>query len=69
MNSREISIAIDNANQTMRAADLQAFNLAKALEGRLRQVSKEGRYLQHEILVKLKKELSQYDARKREWKN
>jgi len=69
MNYRELREGIESAEMTVRTADNAANDMAKILVGRLRSVAKSDDWWDHEVLVKLKKELSQYNAKKREWKS
>ena len=51
------------------SADLCAEKIARILVGRLRNVTSRDLYSQHNILRALKRELSEYNASKREWKS
>lgn len=62
MTTHEMRVALREANETIRAADNVADDFAKMLEGRLRKVSVY-------TLVRLKKELSNFNAHTKEWKN
>ncbi len=53
--------AVAEAETTMRAADNMAYKIAPLLRGRLRKCS---RY----VLADLKRELTKFDAHKKEWK-
>lgn len=67
MNYIEMQNAIDDAENTLRLADSATTKTAKMLVGRLRKVTDS--YQGRKTLSKLKKELSQYNARTGEWKN
>lgn len=69
MNYIQMSEAIDEAKRTKKSFELQTRVLAGMLKGNLRSVSMRDQWGDHEILVALKRELSQYDAKKRQWKN
>lgn len=53
--------AVDDAKLTMKAADAAINKIAYILCGRLRHADRS-------ILTKLKRELQQFDAKKKEWK-
>jgi hypothetical protein len=57
----EMRAAVSEAEITMRAADDVAHSMALMLRGRLSKVKPY-------ILVQLKRELSRFDAHKKEWK-
>lgn len=67
MNYQDFKEAVDDAEQTMNRADRMAKTSARLLIGRLRRVS-DG-WQGEDTLIALKKELSQYNATKREWKS
>ena len=69
MNYREFREAVEDAETTIRRADMVSNDLAKMLVGRLRSVTKSNMYSDHNVLAALKKELSEYNAKKREWKS
>lgn len=62
MTYNEMKQGIQEASQTMRIADLFSNDFARMLTGRLRKVSPG-------ILMELKKELSNFNAKTGEWKN
>lgn len=57
----DMRTAIAEAETTLRAADRIAHDMARLLAGRLRHVPPW-------VLVKLKRELQNFDAQKKEWK-
>lgn len=61
MQLNDMRRAIDEANDTLRKADMMAERLAECLVGRLRHVS-------HYELARLKRELSDFNATTGEWK-
>lgn len=61
--------AAGNARAASYAIDCTAREFAELLEGRLRSVTKDNMWRSHTLLCNLKRELSQYDAKKRKWKN
>lgn len=61
--------AIQDAKGVMWRFRIQTKQMANLLRGELRSVTADDNWSSHEILVKLKRELSQYDAKKRQWKN
>ena len=69
MNFSEFKDAVYDAEVTTRRADHISNQIAQILVGRLRSVTKGNMYSDHNILCALKKELSQYNARTREWKS
>lgn len=69
MNYDEMTEAVEDARRTLGQLNRQSRHLAKLLVGNLRNVSESGLWSDHETLVKLKAELTQYDARRRQWKN
>ena len=62
MDIKEVRIAVQQAQKTLRDADQVANDVADILEGRLRSV---GVYR----LARLKKELAEFNAHKKEWKS
>jgi len=58
----------DARNTIKRATSLNA-EIAKMLVGNLRSVTRNNYYSSHSVLVALKKELTQYNAATRTWKN
>lgn len=58
----------DARNTVTRATSLNS-EIAKILVGNLRSVTRNNYYSSHTILVALKKELTQYNAATRTWKN
>ena len=66
---RDVQRAVDEARQTQLAIENQARELARLLVGNLRNVTMRDSYYDHDLLKKLKRELTQYDANKRRWKS
>lgn len=61
--------AVREARKTVSDATRQNTEIAKILVGNLRSVTRDKHYSSHSILVSLKKELTQYNAATRTWKN
>lgn len=61
--------AVDDARQINRSIEHNAKDLARLLKGNLRAVTRDDDYYSHELIVALKKELTQYNANTRTWKN
>ncbi len=69
MNFDDMLKAVNDANKTKRLFDGRCEDLARLLSGNLRNVSRNNSYSQHNLLCALKAELSQYNAKTRQWKN
>ena len=65
----DIRRALNQAKRDIQAGESAAKETAQMLIGRCRSITQDDLYSSHEIIVKLKRELSQYDAKKRCWKN
>ncbi len=62
----EIRESINEANRTLKVADQATDEMICIVQGRLRSVHT---WMGHDALVAIKKELKNYDARKRQWKD
>ena len=69
MKMDEMQLAINEAKQTKYAIERLSRDMAKILVGNLRNVRVRDLYQDHNLLVALKKELSQYNASTRRWKS
>lgn len=69
MNLYEMNQAVQDARNTITRATSVNTEIAKMLVGNLRSVSRINHYSNHSVLVALKKELTQYNAATRKWKN
>lgn len=63
MTLTEFHQAVNDAQETMRLADLAAQRLAKLLRGRLR-----SSFIDDDTLIVLKRELADYNMQTRRWK-
>ena len=66
MKLSEMDAAIQEAETELRRADMCATKMAKILVGRLRHVAKNSYW--DDTLIKLKRELTNYNAHTRQWK-
>jgi len=67
MNFDEMNDAVNDARRTIRFADINTRNMVKMIKGRLRTL--DDTWQSHNLLIALKKELNQYNATTRTWKN
>jgi len=69
MNYIEMSEAVNNARRTQFAFEAHITDLAKLLVGNLRVVNKDGLWSADQVLIDLKRELTQFNANTRTWKS
>lgn len=69
MHLHEMRTAVLEAQRTVRSAELQHREIAEMLLCNLRSITKRDHWMDHDILIALKKELTQYNATTRKWKN
>ncbi|MBV1952735.1 MAG: hypothetical protein KUG64_11150 [Cycloclasticus sp.] len=70
MDVYQMKVAIDEAKKVQSNADQMAKEMAKMLVGRLRKIAgPTSIWWDHDILAKLKKELSEYNVRTKQWKS
>ena len=69
MQTHELIDAVNDAERTTKQANRFYNKLANFLVGKLRLVTANNMSWDHDTLCALKRELSQYDAKKRQWKN